>query len=80
MNLAEKVEAINSIKLALKEVSPFSAEPVDRVIWVPNANAIANDYNPNSCGPARNEALAHSIAEDGYTSQLFLGAGKAFMK
>lgn len=70
MNLAEKVEAINSIKLALKEVSPFSAEPVDCVIWVPNANVIANDYNPNSVAPPEMKLLAHSIAEDGYTQPI----------
>jgi hypothetical protein len=36
LNLDEKVEAINKIKLALHEISPFKTEPVDCVIWVKN--------------------------------------------
>ena len=68
--LDEKVEAINKIKLALHEVSPFSSEPVDCVLWVKNESVYANDYNPNSVAPPEMELLRHSINQDGYTQPI----------
>lgn len=68
--LDEKVEAINKIKLALHEVSPFSSEPVDCVLWVKNESVYANDYNPNSVAPPEMELLRHSISQDGYTQPI----------
>lgn len=68
--LGEAVEFMNQIKLALHEVSPFKAEPVDCVLWVANAEVTANDYNPNSVAPPEMKLLAHSIGEDGYTQPI----------
>lgn len=70
INLEEKVEAINSIKLALHEVSPFKSEPVDCVLWVKNTTVHANDYNPNSVAPPEMELLRLSISADGYTQPI----------
>lgn len=70
LNLEEKVEAINSIKLALHEVSPFKSEPVDCVLWVKNTTVHANDYNPNSVAPPEMELLRLSISADGYTQPI----------
>lgn len=70
MSLDEKVEAINSIKLALHEISPMNTEPVDCVIWVKNNTVHANDYNPNSVAPPEMELLRLSIANDGYTQPI----------
>lgn len=70
MSLEEKVEAINAIKVALKEVSPFENEPVDCVQWVKEELVIANDYNPNSVAPPEMELLHTSIQEDGYTQPI----------
>jgi len=67
MDLAERVQTINQIKIALHEVSPFKAEPVDCVIWEPTDPVKANDYNPNAVAPPEMELLRHSIAHDGYT-------------
>ena len=48
LNLHEKVDAINLIRSALHECSPFKDEPVDLIEWVRNDLVFANDYNPNS--------------------------------
>lgn len=63
----DRIEAINQIRLALHEVSPFRAEPVDCVLWVRSETVDANDYNPNSVAPPEMRLLERSIAEDGYT-------------
>lgn len=70
LEIEEKIEKINEIKLALHEISPFKNEPVDCVLWVKNTNVIANDYNPNSVAPPEMKLLAHSIGEDGYTQPI----------
>lgn len=62
-----RIDAINEIRLALHEHSPFRAEPVDCVLWVLAENVEANDYNPNTVAPPEMALLRHSIAEDGYT-------------
>lgn len=69
-NFEERVAAINSIKRMLKEVSPFSSEPVECVQWVPSYLVFANDYNPNSVAPPEMELLHTSIQEDGYTQPI----------
>ena len=65
--LADQVYTLNQIKIALHDVSPFKAEPVDCVIWVSTEEIIANDYNPNSVAAPEMKLLATSISEDGYT-------------
>lgn len=69
-DLDKKVSVINEIKKALHEVSPFSSEPVDCVIWEKNTRVYANDYNPNSVAPPEMELLRLSIANDGYTQPI----------
>lgn len=66
----EKINTINEVKVALKEVSPFTYEPVDCVQWVKEELVIANDYNPNSVAPPEMELLHTSIQEDGYTQPI----------
>lgn len=66
----EAIGVINEIKLALHEVSPMKAEPVDCVIWVPADQVEANDYNPNKVAPPEMRLLAHSIEADGYTQPI----------
>ena len=66
----QKINALNAIKLRLHEVSPFRAEPVDCVIWVPADQVQANDYNPNAVAPPEMRLLQHSIREDGYTQPI----------
>lgn len=68
--LEEKIEAINFIREALHEVSPFKNEPVDFVKWVKNTSVGANEYNPNSVAPPEMELLRHSIASDGFTQPI----------
>ena len=70
MELQDKVEALNKIRIELGKHSPFSAEPVDCVQWIRSEIVIANDYNPNSVAPPEMKLLEHSIAEDGYTQPI----------
>ncbi len=67
---AEKIEAINKIKISLHEISPMKNEPVDCVLWVENTRVEANDYNPNSVAPPEMELLKVSIMSDGYTQPI----------
>lgn len=68
--LADQVDALNSARKALHAVSPFQAEPVDCVQWVPAARVAANTYNPNKVAPPEMRLLEHSIREDGYTQPI----------
>lgn len=68
--IAERIEAINNIRAALHEISPFKSEPVDFVRWVPCSSVYANDYNPNSVAPPEMELLRLSIEQDGYTQPI----------
>lgn len=70
LSLADKVETINEIRLALREYSPFKTEPVDCVQWVPNTEVTANEYNPNTVAPPEMKLLELSIQEDGYTQPI----------
>ena len=69
-DLDEKIEALNYIREALHNISPFKSEPVDLVKWVKNDTVGANDYNPNSVAPPEMELLRLSIASDGYTQPI----------
>ena len=70
LSVDESVAALNRIRMALHEKSPFSSEPVDCVIWVKNEEVHANDYNPNSVAPPEMKLLELSIKEDGYTQPI----------
>lgn len=68
--IEEKITKINAIKNYLKQISPFTSEPVECVQWVNSDLVIANDYNPNSVAPPEMELLHTSIKEDGYTQPI----------
>lgn len=70
MNLDDSVNAINSVREILNNVSPFKSSPVDFVMWVKADLVHANDYNPNSVAPPEMKLLEHSIVSDGYTQPI----------
>lgn len=70
MSESEQIEAINLVKTALHEISPFKNEPVDCILWVKHDTVVANDYNPNTVAPPEMKLLALSIEEDGYTQPI----------
>lgn len=70
LSLADRVEAINALRQAIHEVSPFASEPVDFVRWVKSPMVHSNDYNPNSVAPPEMELLRLSIQADGYTQPI----------
>jgi len=70
LELTDKINALNEVRQALHNISPFKAEPVDCVLWVQNSDVYANDYNPNSVAPPEMKLLHISISEDGYTQPI----------
>jgi ParB-like chromosome segregation protein Spo0J len=70
LDLDARVEALNKIREALHDVSPFKEEPVDFVRWVKSDTVSANDYNPNSVAPPEMKLLELSILADGYTQPI----------
>lgn len=70
MPLDDRIETVNALRLALHRHSPFSAEPVDCVLWVKAERVQANDYNPNTVAPPEMRLLERSIAADGYTQPI----------
>jgi ParB-like chromosome segregation protein Spo0J len=70
LDVGDKIEAINQIKIALHAISPFNSEPVDCVLWIKSDRITANDYNPNTVAPPEMKLLEHSIGEDGYTQPI----------
>ena len=70
LSLDEKVNAINRIREAISDKSPFKDEPVDCIKWVRADIVHANDYNPNSVAPPEMELLRLSIMADGYTQPI----------
>lgn len=65
-----QITALNKIRAALHEVSPFADHPVDLIEWVPVETVVANDYNPNNVAPPEMELLRLSIEADGYTQPI----------
>lgn len=66
----ERIDAINRIRLALREHSPMRREPVDCVLWVRGDEIHANDYNPNSVAKPEMDLLKLSIMADGFTQPI----------
>lgn len=67
---AERIDALNAVRRALHQISPFAHEPVDCVLWVKADMVEANTYNPNVVAPPEMRLLQHSIREDGYTQPI----------
>lgn len=63
----DKVNALNSIRMALHKNSPFASEPCDCVIWEKQDNVQANEYNPNHVAGPEMKLLYQSVKLDGYT-------------
>lgn len=70
LDLDEKVQELNKLKQRMLEVSPFSEEPVDCVIWVKAEDVQANEYNPNIVASPEMKLLHTSIKLDGYTQPI----------
>jgi hypothetical protein len=66
----EKVYFLNEARSLLHEISPFKAEPVDFVKWVPAETVKPNDYNPNFVAPNEMKLLEISIKDSGFTQPI----------
>lgn len=65
--LHEKIATLNRVRGALHEISPFRAEPVDCILWLPQSDVAANEWNPNSVPGVEFAALTHSMQKYGIT-------------
>jgi ParB-like chromosome segregation protein Spo0J len=70
LDIEQKIEILNTVKVFMHKISPMKSEPVDCVLWVKNDTVHANDYNPNSVAPPEMELLRLSISSDGYTQPI----------
>jgi ParB-like chromosome segregation protein Spo0J len=66
----DRIDAINRIRLALREHSPMRREPVDCVLWVDAERVAANEYNPNVVAPPEMRLLQLSVMSDGFTQPI----------
>lgn len=57
----DRIKAINEIRMAIHQVSPFRDEPVDCVLWVKNSQLVPNDYNPNNVAPPEKKLLKNPL-------------------
>jgi ParB-like chromosome segregation protein Spo0J len=70
LDMPQRIEALNRVRQIIATASPFQAEPVDCVLWIPAEEVKSNDYNPNSVAPPEMELLRLSILSDGYTQPI----------
>lgn len=66
----ERIDTVNSLRLALHEHSPLKDQPIDCVVWVESDDIAGNAYNPNHVADPEMELLALSIRQDGYTQPI----------
>ncbi|HAY0218747.1 TPA: ParB N-terminal domain-containing protein [Escherichia coli] len=72
----EIIQGLNHLRRVLHEVSPFSQEPVDCVLWVKADEVVANDYNPNVMAPGDKKLLKQSLEKDGFTQPVVVSEEK----
>lgn len=66
----ERINALNALRQAMHELSPFKEQPVDCVLWVRDEAVAANNYNPNHLAVAEKRLLQRSLERDGFTQPL----------
>lgn len=66
-DVEDKPAFLAELRQVLHELSPYAAQPVDFVRWVPLDQVQANDYNPNAVAKTEMRLLYVSIEHDGYT-------------
>ncbi|HDW2449230.1 TPA: ParB-like nuclease domain-containing protein [Escherichia coli] len=66
----ELIHELNYLRKILHNLSPFSHEPVDCVLWIKTKYIVANDYNPNMMAPSEKQLLKQSLEKDGFTQPI----------
>lgn len=64
------MDAITILREIISKMSPYSAQPVDLIRWIPLDKIIPNDYNPNRVADTEMRLLYVSIQHDGYTQPI----------
>ncbi len=70
LDLDQKIEWLNCLKIEMAKLSPQSSEPVDAVIWVRSEDIVGNEYNPNKVAPPEMRLLHLSVKADGFTQPI----------
>ncbi|MEP8498241.1 ParB/RepB/Spo0J family partition protein [Enterobacter cloacae] len=73
----KRIEAINALRQAIHENSPFREQPVDCVLWIKQDEITANDYNPNNVAPPEKRLLCKSLEMDGFTQPIVVTESEA---
>lgn len=73
---AKLIEAINNLRQAIHEISPFNDQPIDCVLWIKNNKIAPNDYNPNNVAPPEKRLLLKSLEADGFTQPIVVQEDK----
>lgn len=68
----ELIEAINDIKLALHEISPFKNDAVDCILWKKAEELSTIDWNVNYIAPAEKRLLYNSLLINGFTQPVLI--------
>ena len=71
MDTDARVAALNDVRRALHEVSPFESHPVDLVLWVHADRVVSNAENPNKVAAPEMAALHESIKQSGFTMPVY---------
>lgn len=66
----DKIDALNQLRQALHEESPFKDQPIDCVLWVKEEQVSPNSYNPNNMAPQEKRLLTKSLETDGFTQPI----------
>ena len=74
LNDDQRIDALNAFRLAMHELSPFKAQPVDCVLWIRDEAVTTNNYNPNHLAAAEARLLQRSLERDGFTQPLVVSA------
>jgi ParB-like chromosome segregation protein Spo0J len=74
---AERIEAINALRQAIHQLSPFRDQPVDCVLWIKQDDITANDYNPNNVAPPEKRLLSKSLELDGFTQPIVVSENES---
>lgn len=75
------IDAINEIKIALNEISPFSDNAVDCILWKKIGDLVSSSLNVNHIAPTEKKLLCNSILENGFTQPIIVSrrSGKDFI-
>ncbi|EDM3692502.1 immunoglobulin-binding protein [Salmonella enterica subsp. enterica serovar Infantis] len=77
MGVHDRIAAVNSLHRLIHQYSPFHAEPVDCIQWIPAERINAEACRPDTISPVDRKRLEMSLLKDGFTQPVVVTAGRA---